>query len=211
MLGAAGGVGTAAVELGKLLGGRVIAAASTDEKVAFCKRARRRRGRSSTAARTSRSATKALTNGAGADVIYDPVGGALSEARAALDRLGRAISRRGLRRRRHPEDPAEPRALEGLPDRRRVLGPFAMREPARNRANSVKLFDWVAEGAPTARSTGRVPVRPGRRGARADGEAPSQRQAGPRALIRLGCGGMRLGPWRGGLVDSSAKRVSGRA
>src|SRR5262249_38057369 len=79
VLGAAGGVGTSAVELGKLLGARVIAAASTDEKVAFCKEHGAAEG-ICYGREDLKERAKALTNGAGADVIYDPVGGALSEA-----------------------------------------------------------------------------------------------------------------------------------
>ena len=71
--GAAGGVGLAAVDLGKLVGARVIATASTDEKLAVAKRA----GADHTINYTEgfREQVKALTDNQGADVIYDPVGG----------------------------------------------------------------------------------------------------------------------------------------
>jgi len=78
VLGAAGGVGLAAVQLGEALGARVIAAASTDEKLALC----REHGAAETvnyATEDLRARLKELTGGAGADVVYDPVGGALSE------------------------------------------------------------------------------------------------------------------------------------
>jgi NADPH:quinone reductase len=74
VLGAAGGVGLAAVELGKVLGARVIAAASSDEKLAVC----REHGADETINYTTedlRERIKALTDGKGVDVIYDPVGG----------------------------------------------------------------------------------------------------------------------------------------
>ena len=74
VLGAAGGVGTAAVQIGKVLGARVIAAASTDEKCALC----RSIGADVTINYTRenlRDAIKAATGGKGPDVIYDPVGG----------------------------------------------------------------------------------------------------------------------------------------
>lgn len=78
VLGAAGGVGMAAVELGKVMGARVIAAASSDEKLEACRSA----GASETinyAKEDLKSAVKSLTQGKGADVIYDPVGGDLAE------------------------------------------------------------------------------------------------------------------------------------
>ena len=77
VLGAAGGVGIAAVQIGKLLGARVIAAASTEEKLKFATRF----GADATVDYTRtdwRDAIKALTNGHGADVIFDPVGGDVS-------------------------------------------------------------------------------------------------------------------------------------
>jgi len=77
VLGAAGGVGIAAVQIGKLLGARVIAAASTEEKLKFATRF----GADATVDYTRadwRDAIKSLTNGRGADVIFDPVGGDVS-------------------------------------------------------------------------------------------------------------------------------------
>jgi NADPH2:quinone reductase len=77
VLGAAGGVGIAAVQIGKLLGARVIAAASTEEKRAFATRF----GADATVDYTRadwRDAVKALTDGHGADVIFDPIGGELA-------------------------------------------------------------------------------------------------------------------------------------
>src|SRR5207248_9004162 len=78
VLGAAGGVGIAAVQLGKLLGARVIAAASTAEKVSFCKRMGADEG-VDYGAEDLKERVKALTGGDGANVIYDPVGGPYSE------------------------------------------------------------------------------------------------------------------------------------
>jgi NADPH2:quinone reductase len=79
VLGAAGGVGLAAVEIGKALGARVIACASSDEKLAVC----REHGADETinyASEDLRERIKALTAGRGPDVVYDPVGGAYTEA-----------------------------------------------------------------------------------------------------------------------------------
>jgi NADPH2:quinone reductase len=91
VLGAAGGVGTTAVELAKAMGARVIAAASTDEKLAFAKNS----GADETinySATSLREAVKSLTGGKGVDVVYDPVGGELAqEAFRSLARQGRYL------------------------------------------------------------------------------------------------------------------------
>lgn len=79
VLGAAGGVGLAAVELGKAMGARVIAAASTDDKLAVCKAHGADEGINYDK-EDLKERIKALTGGKGADVIYDPVGGDYSEA-----------------------------------------------------------------------------------------------------------------------------------
>jgi NADPH2:quinone reductase len=145
VLGAAGGVGTAAVELGKLLGARVIAAASTDEKVAFCKEHGADEG--ITYGREDlKDRTKTLTNGAGVNVVYDPVGGALSEA--ALRSIaweGRFLVV-GFAAGEIPKIPLNLVLLKGCQIVGVFWGSFAMRDPARNRANGVEIFDWVAEG-----------------------------------------------------------------
>lgn len=78
VLGAAGGVGTTAIEIAKAMGARVIAAASTDEKLAFCKDV----GADDVINYTDqplKESVRAITNGRGADVVYDPVGGELAE------------------------------------------------------------------------------------------------------------------------------------
>ena len=79
VLGAAGGVGIAAIEIGKVLGLRVIACASSDDKLAVC----REHGADATinyASEDLRERIKALSGGAGVDLIFDPVGGAYAEA-----------------------------------------------------------------------------------------------------------------------------------
>ena len=78
VLGAAGGVGLAAIEIGKALGARVIAAASSDEKLAVC-RAHGADALINYSREDLREAIKAATGGQGPDVIYDPVGGVYSE------------------------------------------------------------------------------------------------------------------------------------
>ncbi|MCP5267056.1 MAG: NADPH:quinone oxidoreductase family protein [Burkholderiaceae bacterium] len=78
VLGAAGGVGTAAIEIAKAMGARVIAAASTDDKLALCRSV----GADDTinyASEDLRARIKELTGGKGPEVIYDPVGGEYTE------------------------------------------------------------------------------------------------------------------------------------
>lgn len=144
VLGAAGGVGIAAVELGKVLGARVIAAASTDEKVAFCKKHGADEG-IVYGREDLKERAKALTGGEGVDVIYDPVGGSYSEA--AL----RAIAWEG----RHlvvgfaagdiPKLPLNLVLLKSCDVVGVFWGAFAMRDPAKNRENAKQIFDWVAQ------------------------------------------------------------------
>jgi NADPH:quinone reductase len=145
VLGAAGGVGIAAVELGRLLGARVIAAASSPDKLAFC----RAHGASETidyATEDLKERIKVLTSGKGADVIYDPVGGSLAEA--AL--RGTAWQGRflvvGFASGEIPKIPLNLVLLKGCQIVGVFWGSFAMREPARNRAHAEQIFRWVAEG-----------------------------------------------------------------
>ncbi len=145
VLGAAGGVGLAAIELGVLLGARVIAAASTDEKLAFC----REHGAQETicyAREDLKERVKALTGGSGADVIYDPVGGPYTEpSLRAIAWQGRYLVV-GFAAGDIPKIPLNLVLLKGCQVTGVFWGSFAMREPARNRANAERLFAWVAEG-----------------------------------------------------------------
>ena len=145
VLGAAGGVGIAAVELGALLGARVIAAASSESKLAFC----REHGAAETidyAKQDLKERIKALTSGNGVDVVYDPVGGALAEA--AL--RGTAWQGRflvvGFASGEIPKIPLNLVLLKGCQLVGVFWGSFAMREPAKNRAHAAQLFAWIAEG-----------------------------------------------------------------
>jgi NADPH2:quinone reductase len=145
VLGAAGGVGTSAVELGKVLGGRVIACASTDEKVAFCKEHGADEG-INYAREDLKARAKELTKGNGADVIYDPVGGALSEA--ALRSIaweGRFLVV-GFASGEIPKIPLNLALLKGCQICGVFWGSFAMRDPVRNHANGVTIFEWIEQG-----------------------------------------------------------------
>ena len=79
VLGASGGTGLAAIEIGKLMGARVIACASSDDKLAFCKERGADEG-INYAKEDLKEALRRVTGGKGADVIYDPVGGSYAEA-----------------------------------------------------------------------------------------------------------------------------------
>jgi NADPH2:quinone reductase len=145
VLGAAGGVGIAAVEIGKLLGARVIAAASSDEKIAFCKEHGADDG-IQYAREDLKERTKALTKGNGADVIYDPVGGPFAEA--ALRSIaweGRYLVV-GFAAGEIPKIPLNLVLLKGCQIVGVFWGSFAMREPAKNRAHAARIFEAVAAG-----------------------------------------------------------------
>lgn len=145
VLGAAGGVGIAAVELGALLGARVIAAASSDEKIAFCKQHGAREG-INYAREDLKDRIKALTNGNGCDVVYDPVGGALAEpALRGTAWQGRYLVI-GFASGEIPKIPLNLVLLKGCQIVGVFWGSFAMREPAKNRAHAAQLFAWISEG-----------------------------------------------------------------
>jgi NADPH2:quinone reductase len=145
VLGAAGGVGIAAVELGKALGARVIAAASTDEKTAFCKE----RGADEVICygrEDLKERVKALTGGNGADVVYDPVGGELTEAALRATAWEGRLLIVGFASGPIPRIPMNLVLLKGCQIAGVFWGSFAAREPARNRANIERCLAWIAEG-----------------------------------------------------------------
>jgi NADPH2:quinone reductase len=145
VLGAAGGVGIAAVELGALLGARVIAAASNADKLAFC----RAHGASETIDYSSedlKDRVKAITNGNGVDVVYDPVGGPLAEqALRGTAWEGRYLVI-GFASGEIPKIPLNLVLLKGCQIVGVFWGSFAMREPAKNRAHADQIFQWISEG-----------------------------------------------------------------
>jgi NADPH2:quinone reductase len=146
VLGAAGGVGTAAIELGKLAGARVLAAASTEEKLALC----RSLGADETILYSKedlKERVKVLTAGKGADVIYDAVGGPYAEpALRAIAWEGRYLVV-GFASGEIPKIPLNLTLLKGCQIVGVFWGSFAMREPARNRAHAEAIFADVARGA----------------------------------------------------------------
>jgi len=145
VLGAAGGVGIAAVELGTLAGARVIAAASTDDKLAFCRAHGAAEG-INYATEDLKERIKALTGGNGVDVVYDPVGGPLAEtALRGTAWQGRYLVV-GFASGDIPKIPLNLVLLKGCQIMGVFWGSFAMREPAKNRAHAAQLFAWIAEG-----------------------------------------------------------------
>jgi NADPH2:quinone reductase len=145
VLGAAGGVGTSAIQIAKACGARVIAAASTDEKCALCTSI----GADATINYSTgnlRDAVKTLTAGKGPDVIYDPVGGDYSE------QAFRSIGWRG----RHlvvgfaagpiPSLPLNLALLKGASIVGVFWGDFAKREPKANAAMMAELAQWYGQG-----------------------------------------------------------------
>ncbi len=145
VLGAAGGTGVSAIQLGKALGARVIAAAGTPEKVAFCREQGADEG-ICYATEDLKERVKALTNGDGANVIYDAVGGPYSEpALRAIAWQGRFLVV-GFAAGEIPKMPLNLLLLKGCDVLGVFWGQFAMREVEKNRANLKQVLDWVAAG-----------------------------------------------------------------
>ena len=145
VLGAAGGVGTAAIQIAKAVGARVIAAASTDEKCALCERI----GADASINYSRgdlREAIKAATGGKGPDVIYDPVGGDFAEpAFRSIGWRGRYLVV-GFAAGPIPSLPLNLPLLKGASIVGVFWGDFARREPAANAAMMAELAGWYQSG-----------------------------------------------------------------
>src|SRR5437660_1520514 len=145
VLGAAGGVGLAAIEIGKALGARVIACASSDDKLAVC----REHGADATlnyAAEDLRERVKALTEGRGVDVVYDAVGGPYTEpAFRSLAWRGRLLVV-GFAAGEIPKLPLNLALLKGASVVGVFWGDFARREPKAFGESAKQLGRWYAEG-----------------------------------------------------------------
>lgn len=149
VLGASGGVGVAAVEIGKLLGARVIACASSADKLAFA----RERGADELLDYTAEDLKlrlKELTAGKGVDVVYDPVGGDATEAAVrALAWRGRLLVI-GFAAGDIPKLPLNLPMLKGADIRGVFWSAHAEREPLAHQAELARLFEWAADGAISA-------------------------------------------------------------
>lgn len=145
VLGASGGVGLAAVEIGKAIGARVIACASSDDKLALC----REHGADATINYTTedlRERVKVLTGGAGADVVYDPVGGAFTEpALRSCAWRGRLLVV-GFAAGEIPKIALNLPLLKGCSMVGVYWGEFTRREPGAFRDSVAHLARWYAEG-----------------------------------------------------------------
>jgi NADPH:quinone reductase len=145
VLGAAGGVGLAAVEIGKALGARVIACASTDDKLAIC----REHGADETinyATEDLRDRIKTITGGKGADVVYDPVGGPYTEpALRSIAWRGRLLVV-GFAAGEIPKIPINLTLLKGCAIVGVYWGEFAKREPERFADDVRQLGEWYRAG-----------------------------------------------------------------
>ena len=145
ILGAAGGVGTAAIQIAKATGAKVIAAASTDEKCALCK-AQGADAVINYGTENLREAIKTLTEGKGPDVVYDPVGGDLAEpAFRSIAWRGRYLVI-GFAGGPIPNLPLNLPLLKGASLVGVFWGDFARREPQANTAMMAELAQWYAQG-----------------------------------------------------------------
>jgi NADPH2:quinone reductase len=157
VLGAAGGVGLAAVEIGKALGARVIAAASSAEKLAVC----RAHGADETidyAAEDLRARLKAIVGDKGVDVVYDPVGGGYAEpAIRSTAWRGRYLIV-GFANGEIPRIPLNLMLLKGSSLVGVYWGDWTRREPAAAAAGMAELLGWLADGRLKPRVSGRYPL-----------------------------------------------------
>ena len=148
VLGAAGGVGTAAIQIAKAVGSRVIAAASSDEKCALCLQLGADAAINYGGANLPklREEIKRLTDGKGPDVVYDPVGGDLAEP------VFRSIAWRGrylvvgFAQGGIPALPWNLALLKGASIVGVFWGEFARREPKANAQALAQLAQWYAQG-----------------------------------------------------------------
>ena len=180
VLGAAGGTGLAAVELGALMGARVIACASSPDKLALA----REHGAELTldySAENLRDGLKRLTDGEGVDVIYDPVGGDLAEpALRSMAWKGRYLVV-GFAGGAIPKFPLNLLLLKGCDVQGVFWGDFVRREPAANAANIADLLSWTAQGRLRAHVHGIYPIEE----VSAALDVIARREARGKVLIRL--------------------------
>ena len=143
--GAGGGVGTTAIEIGKAMGARVIAAASTDEKLEIAKNL----GADEVINYSDgelKEKVKALTDGLGADVIYDPIGGDIfMQCMRCINWKGRVLVI-GFASGPIPEVPTNLALLKGCSIVGVFWGRFTGAEPEENSQNFDELFALHAEG-----------------------------------------------------------------
>jgi NADPH:quinone reductase len=145
VLGAAGGTGLSAVEIGKLMGARVIACASSDEKLAFARQHGADAG-VNYAAIDLKGALRELTGGKGVDVVYDPIGGAQGEAALrGMDWNGRFLVI-GFAAGETPKLPLNLVLLRSYDVLGVYWGAWILRDQQGHHANMTQILHWCAEG-----------------------------------------------------------------
>jgi NADPH2:quinone reductase len=157
VLGAAGGVGLAAVEIGKALGARVIAAASSAAKLAVC----RAHGADETidyATEDLRARLKAIVGEKGVDVVYDPVGGQYAEAAIRSTGWRGRYLIIGFANGEIPRIPLNLMLLKGSSLVGVYWGDWTRREPAAAAAGMAELLGWLAAGRLKPHLSGRYPL-----------------------------------------------------
>jgi NADPH2:quinone reductase len=145
VLGASGGVGLAAVELGKVLGARVIACASSDEKLLFAREHGADEGVNYQNT-VLRDALKLLGGERGVDVVYDPIGGPYAEPALRSLGFGGRFLVVGFAAGDIPKLPLNLVLLKGCDVRGVFWGSWTEREPQAHRANMADIVRWCAEG-----------------------------------------------------------------
>jgi NADPH:quinone reductase len=160
VLGASGGVGVAAVELGKIMGARVIACASSPEKIAFARKHGADDG-IDYATEDLKEALRRVTKGNGPDVIYDPVGGAYAEAALrSIAWQGRFLVI-GFAAGDIPKLPLNLVLLKGCDVLGVFWGSFVQRDLDGHRANTKQLLEWCAQGKLSSHIHARYPLADG--------------------------------------------------
>jgi NADPH2:quinone reductase len=145
VLGASGGVGLAAVELGKLMGARVIACVSSDDKLAFARQHGADDG-VNYGKEDLRDGLRRLAGDRGVDVVYDPIGGGYAEkALRAIAWEGRYLVV-GFAAGEIPKVPLNLILLKSCDVRGVFWGAWMARDPAAHRANTADLLRWCADG-----------------------------------------------------------------
>jgi NADPH2:quinone reductase len=157
VLGAAGGVGLAAIEIGKALGAHVIAAASSAEKLAVCSE----HGADETINYSDedlKDAIKACTDGRGVDVVYDPVGGPMTEAALRGTAWRGRLLVIGFASGDIPKPPLNLALLKGCSIVGVFWGSFVQREPKENQKQLKTLFSLLGEGKLRPHVSGTYPL-----------------------------------------------------
>ena len=156
VLGAAGGVGLAAVEIGRAMGARVIAAASTEEKLALAREHGAEIGINYVKA-DLKTELKRIAPG-GVDVVYDPVGGALTEAAVRGLAWGGRLLVVGFAAGEIPKLPLNLLLLREGEAKGVFWGTWTQRDPAAHAQAVARLFGWVQEGKLKPHVSGAYPL-----------------------------------------------------